>query len=220
MLTAQEQQTLRNLPPEDQRRAVELSQKIRHTRQVEAARQSFMAFAKMMWPGFIEGRHHSIMADAFGVPELGYLSNFQLLRHHVSANSGIKRNFSFLHHRPSEEHHAEESCQFQTMTYPLGPDSHLYRPDVDAWVTALAITYGAVYRERTVIDDLVLEEDLVDYLLRATDDHRAAKSRFGVELSPGRGRPASLSADSCHGLGKGRVSQFGRGPGVVGDEAM
>ena len=105
------------------------------------------------------GARARIMAEAFDVPELKFLSNFQLVRHHVSANCGIKRNFSFLIHREGTEHQADDSCQFQTMTYPLGPDSHMYRPDLDAWLTALAIKYGADYHERTAVSDLVIADD-------------------------------------------------------------
>ncbi len=32
---------------------------------VERCRESFLAFVKQMWPEFISGRHHAIMADAF-----------------------------------------------------------------------------------------------------------------------------------------------------------
>ena len=32
---------------------------------IERCRESFLFFAKQMWPGFVSGKHHSIMADAF-----------------------------------------------------------------------------------------------------------------------------------------------------------
>src|ERR1700742_2612737 len=41
-----------------------------------------------------------ILAQRFGVPELGYLSNYQSVRTHVSAACGVKRNFSFCYHQP------------------------------------------------------------------------------------------------------------------------
>jgi hypothetical protein len=31
----------------------------------ERCRESFMSFVQDMWPSFISGRHHKIMADAF-----------------------------------------------------------------------------------------------------------------------------------------------------------
>ncbi len=32
---------------------------------VERCRESFLFFVRQMWPGFISGRHHQIMAEAF-----------------------------------------------------------------------------------------------------------------------------------------------------------
>lgn len=40
-----------------------------------------------------------IMADRFDIPELGQCSTFFGLRQGVTSSSGIKRNFSFVHHK-------------------------------------------------------------------------------------------------------------------------
>ena len=32
---------------------------------LERCRESYLFFVKQMWPGFISGKHHQIMADAF-----------------------------------------------------------------------------------------------------------------------------------------------------------
>ena len=32
----------------------------------EKCHQSFMAYVKMMWPGFVHGRHHALMAKKIG----------------------------------------------------------------------------------------------------------------------------------------------------------
>lgn len=42
-----------------------LVEQIEKKQQQEQATQSFMGYVKHMWPGFIEGRHHKIMANAF-----------------------------------------------------------------------------------------------------------------------------------------------------------
>src|SRR5215469_15444021 len=39
----------------------------------EEARQHFLSFVKNVWPKFIEGRHHHIMAEAFERVEAGEL---------------------------------------------------------------------------------------------------------------------------------------------------
>ena len=33
----------------------------------ENAKQDFMAFVKVIWPGFVAGRHHKIIADKFNL---------------------------------------------------------------------------------------------------------------------------------------------------------
>lgn len=38
---------------------------LERVRSVEKAQTNFLDFVKLMWPGFIHGRHHKIMADAF-----------------------------------------------------------------------------------------------------------------------------------------------------------
>ena len=53
------------LPEGERERLFQLLQAHDRAKAREAARTGFMAFVKNMWPGFIEGRHHRIMADAF-----------------------------------------------------------------------------------------------------------------------------------------------------------
>lgn len=126
---------------------------------LEAGSHPRFAIGESTVPEF--GAVARVMAEYFDVPELTWFSNFQNLRHRVSANSGVKRNFSFLHHRPGEEVRPREAVQFPTLTYPIGPDTHLYRPDVDAWLTALAVQYGVTYRERTRVEAIELSEEEV-----------------------------------------------------------
>lgn len=120
-----------------------------------------------------------IMAGLYDLPELARIANFQELHHHVSASSGVKRNFSFVHHREGQEPRPEDWVQFHAMTPPLGPDSHVYRPDLDAWLTALAIEKGADYHERTPVDDVLLEPDGVTVVSR----ERRWRARFVADGS-------------------------------------
>lgn len=129
-----------------------------------------------------------ILAGLYDVPELASIANFQDLRHQVSANSGVKRNFSFVHHTAGREPQTSDWVQFHAMTPPLGPDSHIYRPDLDAWLTALAVKHGAVYREKTRVDAVELAPDGVTVIAGAAR-HRA---RF---VADGTGH-ASLLAKS------------------------
>jgi predicted phage terminase large subunit-like protein len=53
------------LPPEEQKRLLKLVQQLDEARVREEATDKFLPFVKAMWPAFIEGRHHKIMAEAF-----------------------------------------------------------------------------------------------------------------------------------------------------------
>ncbi len=53
------------LPPSEQRHVVELLGKLEVAEGKEQARDGFMPFIKHVWPAFIEGRHHKLMANAF-----------------------------------------------------------------------------------------------------------------------------------------------------------
>lgn len=98
-----------------------------------------------------------ILAQRYSVPELAHLSNFQSVRSFVSSACGVKRNFSFAYHRPGEPHRGEETTQFPTWAPPFGPDVHFFRQDVDAYMLATAIRYGAVVRQQVNISDINID---------------------------------------------------------------
>ena len=53
------------LPVEEQRELLDLIRKLENATDREQSYKRFLKFVKTMWPAFIEGNHHSIMADAF-----------------------------------------------------------------------------------------------------------------------------------------------------------
>lgn len=124
---------------------------------LEAGSHPRFAVGESVTPEF--GARAALLAATYDVPELGWMKNFQLLRSRISANVGVKRNFTFLHHRDGVPHRSRETSQFETMTYPLGPDSHIYRADLDAWLTKVAAQYGAEVRERTSVQDVDVRDD-------------------------------------------------------------
>src|SRR5436190_16485768 len=75
-------------------------------------------------------------------------------------------------------------------------------------------------QEPLVPEDLVLEEDLVDDLLRAADDVRAAQIASGLEVLARKRRPAALSPDSVHHLRERRERLVRRLLGGLRDEAV
>ena len=127
-----------------------------------------------------------LLADAFDLPELGYMGNFRELTRHVSLRTGIKRNFTFLHHTEDREHQREHTSQFQAMTHPLGPDAHVYRADLDDWLKGVAIQKGAEYVERVDVQSVEVEDNLVR--IHTTDE--AYEADFVVDAS---GRDGALA---------------------------
>jgi FADH2 O2-dependent halogenase len=98
-----------------------------------------------------------ILAEKYGVPEIGWIGSFHSLRDKVSSSCGVKRSFSFMYHRQGERHRVEQTNQLPTLTPPFGPDSHLFRQDTDAYMAALAVQYGATLRTQTRIEDIRFE---------------------------------------------------------------
>ncbi len=54
-----------NLPLEQQKEVLGLLEELEEAESKERAREHFMGFCNKVWPAFIEGRHHKIMANAF-----------------------------------------------------------------------------------------------------------------------------------------------------------
>ena len=57
--------SLPELPLEEQKEILSLLDDLETSEKKERARSEFMGFVNFVWPAFIEGRHHKIMANAF-----------------------------------------------------------------------------------------------------------------------------------------------------------
>ncbi|UJR78257.1 NAD(P)/FAD-dependent oxidoreductase [Sandaracinus amylolyticus] len=95
-----------------------------------------------------------LLGMRYGVPEISQLSTYNRVRRTVGTTSGVKRNFSFVFHRADEPLRAHESSQLPTLSPPMGPDVHLFRQDVDAYLLGVAAAHGAVVRQRTDVTSL------------------------------------------------------------------
>lgn len=120
-----------------------------------------------------------ILAEKHGVPEIGWLGSFHLLRDKVSAACGVKRNFSFMYHREGERHRPEETNQLPTLTPPFGPDSHLFRQDTDAFMAAAAVKYGAELRQQVKVSHIALLPDEVQIHLAGGGE--GVRARFLID---------------------------------------
>lgn len=114
-----------------------------------------------------------LLARRYDVPEIAHLCNFQSVRNHITSNCGVKRNFSFVYHRAGEAQRPREATQFPTWSPPFGPDVHFFRQDVDAYLFAVAISYGAVARQQTRLERLEIDAQGVTLVAAGADVLRA-----------------------------------------------
>ncbi len=70
------------------------------------------------------------------------------------------------------------------------------------------------------MEDLVLEEDFLDHLVRAADEARTTERGRSIELGARSRRPAALAPDARHRLGERREGFVRRLLLGVGDVAM
>ena len=58
-------QKIANLPDDQKKEILDLLYELEEAKSKEESRTDFLTFVNKMWPSFIAGRHHAIMADAF-----------------------------------------------------------------------------------------------------------------------------------------------------------
>lgn len=56
---------IKTLPPDEQREILKLVEQMSAARTRESARVDFLEFVRHVWPAFIAGNHHKVMAEAF-----------------------------------------------------------------------------------------------------------------------------------------------------------
>mgnify|MGYP003650687205 CR=1 FL=1 len=56
---------IKSLPASQQKEILALMEELKLSQDKDAARKNFLPFVNLMWPSFIHGRHHEVMAEAF-----------------------------------------------------------------------------------------------------------------------------------------------------------
>ncbi|WP_217166204.1 NAD(P)/FAD-dependent oxidoreductase [Streptomyces sp. AC512_CC834] len=82
-----------------------------------------------------------LLARRYDVPELATLGHFGQLPADIRRTSGVKSSIGFVYARPGALVRRQQVVQFNVPSE--HGESHLYRPDVDAWVHRLAVNYGS-----------------------------------------------------------------------------
>lgn len=144
-----------------------------------------------------------ILSARYGVPEIGNLATYQRLNRHVGASHGVKRNFSFMYHRPGQAQRPEESSQYPTSAPPYGPDVHMFRQDVDAYMLQVALSYGATAVMRTDVSEVNIDDSAVhlrttkglEFIARYAVDAGGLKSMFAHKFGL-REQPTTLRTRS------------------------
>ena len=121
-----------------------------------------------------------IVGERFGIPELKNLTDVKSVRQHVSSSCGVKRLLGFLYHNEGENQNPNEAHQLISPAVSLISESHLFRQDSDLYMLNAAISYGAVYRDLTEVQQINFDEDGVDVKVKSGEEYRA---RFLVDGS-------------------------------------
>ncbi|MCB0187396.1 MAG: FAD-dependent monooxygenase, partial [Caldilineaceae bacterium] len=97
------------------------------------------------------------LAEWFDVPELAYFSSENYFNF-IGTSHGVKRHFSYLHHEEGKPQQIDHALQAVIPRQPHGHELHLYRQDVDSYLTTCAVRYGATVLQNTPITQIALTE--------------------------------------------------------------
>lgn len=107
------------------------------------------------------------LATLYDVPELACFSSENYLPL-IGSSHGVKRHFSYLHHTAGAPYDPQTALQAVIPKAPHGHELHLYRQDVDAFLTTVAVHYGAVVLQNTPVKAVAVGDAGVT--LEAHDD--------------------------------------------------
>lgn len=123
---------------------------------------------------------NSLLAERYDVPELEMLADPSRLHSCVASTSGIKRSFGFAYHRPGKEYDQRESFAIGTSSK---DENHLFRQDVDAWLSYAAVRYGVALRQQTQVKSVQIEDAGVSLYTSHGGASRSVRARYLVDGS-------------------------------------
>jgi tetracycline 7-halogenase / FADH2 O2-dependent halogenase len=114
------------------------------------------------------------IAERYQVPELiEQFSNAKDVHKYITSACGEKRNFGFVYHREGQPQNTQEACQLVIPPFREGYEAHLFRQDIDSWLTNVAITYGATVKFKCMITDVNINQDGVVLTSKGGETFRA-----------------------------------------------
>ncbi len=132
------------------------------------------------------------LCDRYGLPQLRAFSTWGTwTRRYPEVGRGLKRGFSFFHHRPGELFRDDETHARQLLVA-ASPndevaDTHWYRPDFDGWLVHEAQRAGTTYIDGTVLESMVEEPDAIMLHGRRDTQRVDVRAGFVVDASGVRG---------------------------------
>lgn len=122
------------------------------------------------------------LATAYDVPELRQVSHYPELRS-LGLRAWPKLAFYFAHHQPGRPLQRQHQMMFRSPGLPVGPDVHMLRSDVDAFLASRLEAYGVEHRERTRVTGLDSGAAGVVLDLASPAGSLAIRTRFVVDCS-------------------------------------
>jgi tetracycline 7-halogenase / FADH2 O2-dependent halogenase len=121
-----------------------------------------------------------LVSERYRVPELKWLTTFENVQGKITSNCGVKRNFGFVYHRAGQPQNPAESHEFPIPKI-THTENHFFRQDIDTWMVNVAVKYGAVLRQRCLIEDVHIDENGVR--LEVASGGAPISARFIVDAS-------------------------------------
>lgn len=82
-----------------------------------------------------------LIADRYSVPEIKTIARTRDIKQKVMPSSGVKKNLGFIYHQRCQAVDMRQALQFNVPSE--HGENHLFRPDIDAYLLAAAVRYGA-----------------------------------------------------------------------------
>lgn len=122
------------------------------------------------------------IAKTYDVPEFHQIFNYPGLKE-AGCAAYPKTHFFFgvqQEGQPLQEH---EQTMFETLELPIGPDVHMLRADVDAFLVSRYPKYGVAYHDHTTLEDHTITDDGVLCSLTGPDGTKSVKAKLVVDAT-------------------------------------
>lgn len=123
------------------------------------------------------------LGRAYSIPEFHQMSHYLGLKE-LGLTGYPKQHFYFAHHTEGQPLKANEELMYETLELPLGPDVHVLRADVDAFLVSRFKAYGVDYFDKTeVVDFEKLSSGGVTLTVKDASGTRKLPGRLVVDAS-------------------------------------